>query len=86
MIKLQQSNYSRKMDELETRRMVEQYRILTEDEWERSRDKRVSNWRDFSKRKFVIGTKRSDGGIRPPPVETEVRPDYVPVDQKKKNL
>jgi DnaJ family protein C protein 8 len=33
VIRLQQSNYTRKMDELETKRMVEQYRILTEDEW-----------------------------------------------------
>jgi DnaJ family protein C protein 8 len=74
------------MEELETKRMVEQYRILTEDEWERSREKRVSNWRNFSQRKFVIGTRRSDGGIRPPPVNAETRPDHTPVDNKKKNL
>jgi len=49
--------------------MVEQFRVLTEEEWERSRDKRVANWRDFSKKKFVVGSKKSDGAIRPPPVK-----------------
>lgn len=68
---MQQSKYQRNMEELETKRMVEQYRILTEDEWERSRDKRVANWRDFSKKKFVVGSRRSDGAIRPPPIKPE---------------
>ena len=57
------------MDDLETKKMVEQYKVLTEEEWERSRDKRVSNWREFSKKKYVVGSKKSDGAIRHPPVK-----------------
>lgn len=45
MIKLQQSKYERNIEELETKKMVEQFKILTEEEWERSREKRVANWR-----------------------------------------
>ena len=71
---------------MEVKKLAEQYRVLTEEEWERSRDKRVSNWRDFSKKKFVVGSKRSDGSIRPPPVRTENRPHYSTIDDKKKNL
>lgn len=79
IIKLQQSTYNRKQEELETKKMVEQFKILTEEEWERSRDKRVANWRDFSKKKFVVGSKKSDGAIRPPPVKPEERPHYTVV-------
>ncbi len=59
---------------------------MTEEEWERSRDKRVSNWRDFSKKKFVVGSKKSDGAIRPPTVKPESRPHYTVVEEKKINL
>lgn len=45
LIKLQQSKYERNIEELETKKMVEQFKILTEEEWERSREKRVANWR-----------------------------------------
>jgi DnaJ family protein C protein 8 len=62
---------------METKKMVEQFKILTEEEWERSRDKRVSNWRDFSKKKYVVGSKKSDGAIRPPPIKAESRPHYT---------
>ena len=66
--------------------MVEQFKILTEEEWERSREKRVANWRDFSKQKFIVGTRRSDGSIRPPPVRSQIRPHYTAVEDKKKNI
>lgn len=66
--------------------MVEQFKIQTEEEWERSRDKRVANWRDFSKKKFVVGSKKSDGAIRPPPVKAENRPHYTVIEEKKKNI
>jgi len=29
--------------------MLEQYKVLTEEEWEKTRDERVDKWRDFSK-------------------------------------
>jgi DnaJ family protein C protein 8 len=65
---------------------MEQFRILTEEEWERSREKRVSNWREFNNKKYVVGSRRSDGAIRPPPVKAESRPHYSVIDDKKKNL
>lgn len=45
IVKLQQSTYNRKMEEMETKKIIEQFRVLTEEEWERTREKRVSNWR-----------------------------------------
>ena len=66
---MQQSNHRRRMDEIETKKVIEQFRILTEEEWERSREKRVSNWRQFSNSKHVVGSRRSNGGIRPPPTK-----------------
>lgn len=45
IVKLQQSTYNRKMEEMETKKIIEQFRVLTEEEWERSREKRVANWR-----------------------------------------
>lgn len=43
--KLQQSTINRKMEEMETKKIIEQFRVLTEEEWQRSREKRVNNWR-----------------------------------------
>jgi DnaJ family protein C protein 8 len=74
------------MEELETKKIIEQFRVLTEEEWERSREKRVANWREFTNKKYVVGSKRSDGAIRPPPVKAENRPHYSAIDDKKKNL
>ena len=30
---------------METKKIIDQFRVLTEEEWERSREKRVANWR-----------------------------------------
>ena len=74
------------MEEMETKKIVEQFRVLTEEEWERSREQRVSNWRDFCSKKYVVGSKRSNGGIRPPPSKAENRPTYAKIDDRNKNL
>ena len=50
--------------------MIEKFKSQTEEEWERSREKRVSNWREFNQQKFIVGSRRSDGAIRPPPART----------------
>lgn len=34
----------------------------------------------------MVGSKRSDGAVRPPPVKAEDRPHYSVIDDKKKNL
>lgn len=36
------------MEEYERRKMLEQYKILTEEEWENTREERVQKWRQFS--------------------------------------
>ena len=65
--------------------MLDQYRIYTEDEWETTRDQRINNWRFFSKKDRVIGTKRSDNHMRPPEIKQEARPASAPkIDQPNK--
>ena len=54
--------------------MKEQIRQMTEEEWEKSRDERVQNWRNFASKKTVIGTKKSNKQIRAPQVKLEERP------------
>jgi hypothetical protein len=61
---------------MESRRIKEHYRQLTEDEWESSRTERVSSWRDFTKKNDksnMLGTKKSTGLIRPPQTKPEER-------------
>lgn len=53
---------------------MEQYKVLTEEEWEDTREARVVNWRSFSSKKAVIGSKKSDKSMKPPPVKMEMRP------------
>jgi DnaJ family protein C protein 8 len=63
---------------LEEKRMKEQIRQMTEEEWEKTRDDRVQNWRNFSSKKTVIGTKKSSKQIRAPQVKLEERPPSAP--------
>jgi len=54
--------------------MKEQIRQLSEEDWEKTRDERVQNWRSFASKKTVIGTKKSNKQIRAPQVKLEERP------------
>lgn len=56
----------KKHEEQENKKLIEQYRILTEDEWEKTRDERVGNWRKYVEKKNVIGSKKSDKSIHAP--------------------
>lgn len=47
---------------------------MSEEEWEKSRDERVNNWRTFASKKTVVGTKKSNKQIRAPQVKLEERP------------
>lgn len=42
----------------------EHYKLMTEEEWDSSREKRIKKWKDFKKRDNKIGSKFSDGSIR----------------------
>eukprot|EP00828_Plagiopyla_frontata_P027915 TRINITY_DN3619_c0_g1_i1.p2 TRINITY_DN3619_c0_g1~~TRINITY_DN3619_c0_g1_i1.p2 ORF type:complete len:152 (-),score=33.78 TRINITY_DN3619_c0_g1_i1:87-542(-) len=84
-MRLEESQKQRKQEEAEERKLKEQYRQLSEEEWEKTRDQRVSNWRKFSKNSTtVIGTKKSRKEIRAPSVRMEERPaSAAKIDQGK---
>ena len=44
-------------------------RVYTEDEWDQTREKRIGNWRRFSGKQNMVGTKRSDRHLRPPEIK-----------------
>lgn len=66
MAKLRESEKKAKQDEMETKGLMQQYNIYTEEEWELTREKRVNNWRNFTKKKNIVGTKSSNKGIKAP--------------------
>ena len=70
--------FLRQREELEEKKIKEQIRQLSEEEWEKTRDERVQNWRHFSSKKTVIGTKKSNKMIRAPQVKVEERPASAP--------
>ena len=63
----------RKQDLLE-RKLKKTVKEMSEEEWEESRDQRVQNWRSFSQKKGLIGTKKSNNMIRKVNVKQEQRP------------
>ena len=58
--------------------MKDQIRQMTEEEWEKTREDRVKNWRQFAAKKHVIGTRTSNHQIRAPQVRVEERPPSAP--------
>lgn len=44
--------------------MREHYKLLTDDEWEKTREKRIKKWKDFKNKDNKIGSKNSDLSIR----------------------
>lgn len=73
-IKLQESHKSRLRAEAEEKMRKEKIKQMTEEEWEKTRESRVDNWRKFSEnKKSIIGTKKSSKEIRPPMPRQEIR-------------
>ena len=68
-------------EELEEKKMSEQIRHMTDEEWEKTRDERVQSWRNFSSKKSVIGTK-TNKTIKAPGVRIEERPASAPKNQE----
>lgn len=48
VLRLESSQKKQKIEEYERRKMLEQYKILTDQEWEETRDQRVNKWRTFN--------------------------------------
>lgn len=70
--------HNSKREELEEKRMKETIRQMTEEEWEKTREERVDNWRKFSSKKSIIGTKNSNHQIKAPQIRMEERPVNAP--------
>ena len=51
---------------------------MSEEEWEKSREQRVDNWRKFSSKKSIIGTKNSNHQLKAPQIRVEERPAHAP--------
>ena len=52
---------------------------MTDQEWERTRDKRVNNWRNFSKKRSKkVGSKGYNRSIRKPVHFKQIRPPSAP--------
>ena len=74
--RLEEASKNRYRDELESRRMKDQYRIVTEEEWETSRHERVNSWKSWSekiKKTEKVGAKKVDKSFKPPSVKPEER-------------
>jgi DnaJ family protein C protein 8 len=78
--RLSEAQRQRKEEQLHEEWMKEQIRVLTDEQWENSRDERVKKWREYSSKKHILGTKSSSHEIRPPPVIPEERPPSAPKD------
>lgn len=65
----------RQREEEERRRQEEEQKVQEEKEWERSRDKRVNQWRKFRVRKDRrhVKQKMKTYELRPPAVRMEER-------------
>lgn len=72
-IRLEEGAKRRRLEETQLQILKEQFRVLTEEEWEKSRDDRINKWRHFSSSKNRVGSKGSNGAIRAPTMKAEER-------------
>jgi len=66
LLKMDQNSVKRRNQELELLSLKEHYKVLTEEEWEKTRENRIKKWKFFQQKGNKIGTKASDGSIRLP--------------------
>ena len=64
----------REREEVEFKKMADDYEKQYNKEWESSRDKRVKNWRKFTE-KITQGKKKGKFETRPPQIKMEERPE-----------
>jgi DnaJ family protein C protein 8 len=72
-LRLEEGAKRRRQEETQLLILKEQFRILTEEEWEKSRDDRINKWRSFSSKKGRVGSKGTNGAIRAPAMKVEER-------------
>jgi len=66
LLKMDHNSVKRRNQQLELLSLKEHYKVLTEEEWERTRENRIKKWKFFQQKGNKIGTKGSDGSIRLP--------------------
>lgn len=64
MIRMEENSKKRRLETLELLSLKQQYKILTEDEWVKSREQRVQKWKKYQNKKKKIGSKGTDYSIR----------------------
>lgn len=71
LLKMDQNMVDKRNEEIQAYGLKEQYKLLTEEEWEKSREHRIKKWSDFKKKGNKIGTRNSDGSVRLPKKDFE---------------
>ena len=82
-LRLEEGAKRRRQEETQLLILKEQFRILTEEEWEKSRDDRICKWRNFSSKKGRVGSKGTNGAIRTSILKMEERKVEVKKEESK---
>ena len=63
-MRMEENSKKRRYETLELLALKQKFKLLNEEEWEKTREKRVEKWKKFQKNKKKIGTKGTDSSIR----------------------
>ena len=66
LLKMDENAVKRRNQDLELLGLKEHYKVLTEEEWDRTRDTRIKKWKFFQQKGNKVGSRGSDGSIRLP--------------------
>lgn len=61
---MEESQRLNRKQDLVDRKIKKTIKEMTEEEWESTREQRVTNWRNFRNRTSIVGTKKSNNMIR----------------------
>ena len=62
--KMDHHTTSKRIQDLELMGLKEQYRVLTDEEWDKTREQRIKKWKSFKQKDNRIGSRNTDGSIR----------------------
>ena len=62
--KMEVINSKKRVEDLKVLGLREQYKVLTDEEWDKTRESRIKKWKTFNKKTNRIGTKQSDGSFK----------------------
>ena len=64
LVRMEENSKKRRLQTLELLSLKQQFKVLTEEEWEKSRNTRIAKWKKFQHNKKKIGSKGTDYSIR----------------------